>query len=136
MTITGKCYCGEIRYAVSGDPVFRGECLCRACQYISGGGPNFFVMFAADDFAYTVGTPKQFTRSDLAEPRTRDFCPTCGTHLVTRQPGGKTLVVKVGTLDDPATDYGGPQVAIHMAESQPYHCIAEGVPQFDRLPPR
>ena len=64
-----------------------------------------------------------------------NFCPTCGTHLTTRQPNGKTLVVKVGTMDDPSL-YSGPSAAIFMGEAQPFHCIAEGVPQFDTLPPR
>ncbi|WP_375687788.1 GFA family protein [Pseudooceanicola sp. LIPI14-2-Ac024] len=135
MQLDGGCYCGAVRYRAAGEPVFRGECLCRECQYITGGGPNFFVMMRAEDFAYTKGTPAQFTRDDLDTPRTRDFCPTCGTHLVTRQPGGRTLVVKVGTLDDPAV-FGGPDMAIHVADAQPFHCFAEGLPRHDRLPPR
>lgn len=135
MKLEGGCYCGAVRYRAEGEPVFRGECHCRECQYITGGGPNFFIMLEAGDFAYEQGTPAQFARSDLEAPRTRDFCPTCGTHLVTRQPGGRTLVVKVGTLDDPGL-YGGPDMAIFMVDAQPFHCVAEGLPQHDRLPPR
>ena len=29
------------------------------------------------------GEPKDFTRSDLDNPVTRQFCPNCGTHLAT-----------------------------------------------------
>ncbi|OWU86034.1 hypothetical protein ATO6_03965 [Oceanicola sp. 22II-s10i] len=135
MKFQGGCYCGAIRYAVDGEPLFQAQCQCRPCQYVSGGGPNFFIMMPVGAFSYTQGTVSQFTRPDLDAPRTRDFCPTCGTHLTTRQPGGQTLVVKVGTMDDP-TLYGGPSAAIHMAEAQPFHCVAKGVPQYDRLPPR
>jgi hypothetical protein len=35
-----------------------------------------------DGFRYTKGTPKQFKRSDLEQPVTREFCAECGTHLV------------------------------------------------------
>lgn len=135
MSFEGGCYCGAVRYRAEGQPIFRGECHCRECQYITGGGANFFMMMKSDGFAYTRGAPKSFTRSDLDAPRTRDFCAACGTHLVTRQPGGKTLVVKVGTLDDPAA-YGGPDMAIFMVDAQPFHCVAEGLPQHHRLPPR
>lgn len=135
MDFQGGCYCGAVRYRVQGAPLFQAQCQCRPCQYVSGGGPNFFMMFPVDALGYTKGRPSQYTRPDLDAPRTRDFCPTCGTHLTTRQPGGQTLVVKVGTMDDP-TLYDGPSAAIHMAEAQPFHCIAEGVPQYDKLPPR
>ncbi len=134
MEFEGGCYCGAVRYKVDGTPLFKAQCQCRACQYVSGGGPNFFIMFPVGAFAFTQGKAKQFTRPDLETPRTRDFCPDCGTHLTTRQPGGKSLVVKAGTMDDPSL-YGTPDAAIHMAEAQLFHCIAEGVPQFDRLPP-
>ena len=135
MQFDGGCYCGAVRYRVEGEPVLKAQCQCRPCQYVSGGGPNFFMMFGADALTYTAGQPATYTRPDLDSPRTRDFCAACGTHLTTRQPGGRTLVIKVGTMDDP-TLYGGPDAAIHMAEAQPFHCIAEGVPTYDRLPPR
>lgn len=134
MALTGRCYCGEIEYEAGGEPVLRAQCHCRECQYISGGGPNFFLMVPEDQFRFTRGTPRQFTRSDLETPRTRDFCPTCGTHMLTRLPGRDTLVLKVGTLDDPSR-FGASQMAIHMADSQPFHVVAEGVPKFERLPP-
>lgn len=135
MNATGRCYCGALRYEVSGDPVMRGACLCRECQYISGGGPNFFMMIDEDRFRWTDGTPSRFARSDLETPRTREFCPTCGTHMLTRLPGRPLVVLKVGTLDDP-THYPGPDVAIYAVDKQPFHCLAEGVPEFERLPPR
>ncbi len=135
MELQGGCYCGAVRYEAQGDPLFKGECLCRECQYITGGGSNFFIMMPVENFGYVKGAPKQFARADLDAPRVRDFCPDCGTHLVTRQPNGKTLVVKVGTLDDPSI-YGGPDRAIFTIDAQPFHCIAEGLPQDERLPPR
>jgi len=135
MAMTGRCYCGEVRYEADGKDVLFAQCHCRECQYISGGGPNFFALMSTDQFRYTQGTAKQFARSDLDNPRTRDFCPTCGTHLLTRLPGGERLVIKVGTLDDPA-QLGTPQMAIFTLDMQPFHVIAEGVPCFERRPPQ
>ncbi|MCV6594726.1 MAG: GFA family protein [Silicimonas sp.] len=131
----GGCYCGEIRYEVTGEPVLRSQCHCRECQYITGGGANFFLLVPNEAFSYTTGAPQDFARTDLEAPVTRQFCPTCGTHLVTRLASRPLTVVKVGTLDDPAGDYGAPQMAIHMADAQPFHLVDADVARFDRLPP-
>lgn len=135
MTITGGCYCGAVRYEVTDEPLWRAQCHCRECQYITGGGPNYFMMVPAEAYRYTEGKPSQFTRTDIDDARTRDFCPTCGTHLCTRLPTRPAVVVKVGTLDDPAV-YEGPQMAIYTCDMQPFHLIPEGLPTSDKVPQR
>ena len=40
MKMEGRCYCGALRYRVEGEPMFKGQCHCRECQYISGGAVN------------------------------------------------------------------------------------------------
>lgn len=133
MSIEGGCYCGNIRYTIDGDFVFRGECCCRECQYISGGNPNLVVGVPKAAFTYTRGTPKQFRRQDLDNPVTREFCPDCGTHLLTRAPAlPDILIVKVGTLDDPSL-YGGPQYVIWTLDAQAFHLLPEGVPTFEKF---
>jgi hypothetical protein len=113
----------------------RAICLCRERQQIAGGGPNFAMTVDANGFAYTQGAPRVFARSDLEAPAWREFCGTCGTHITTRSPRSPDLVVKVGSLDDPAV-YGMPTVAVYTSESQPYHCVPEGVAQFEKFPQR
>jgi hypothetical protein len=135
MRLEGGCYCGELRYAAEGKPMFKAQCHCRECQYISGGSPNMFLLMPLDGFSYTRGAPKKFTRSDLEGAVTREFCAECGTHVVTRPPRLPGLVLKVGTLDDPGL-FGGPQAAIYTIDKQPFHQIPDGLPAFERLPPR
>lgn len=135
MTLEGGCYCGQLRYRTEGKPMLRAECHCRECQYLSGGGPNFFMVVPADGFTYSKGTPKTFTRTDLPQPVTREFCADCGTHITSRRPGLPAAILKIGTLDEPK-DFGGPQMAIYVKDRQPFHCIAEGLPKFEGLPPR
>ncbi|WP_040609436.1 GFA family protein [Pseudooceanicola batsensis] len=134
MSVTGRCYCGECAYEVTGKTFYNAQCHCRECQYISGGGPNFFMMCKAEDYRITRGAPRAFTRPDLDRAVTRHFCPTCGTHLNTKPRPG-LMVIKVGTLDD-MSNYPGPETAIYMCDTQPFHVLAEGVTQHDRLAPK
>lgn len=134
MKLDGGCYCGAVRYHAEGEPMLQAQCHCRECQYITGGSPNTFVAMPIAGFSYTKGAPKQFSRSDLPAPVTREFCAECGTHLVTKSPRLPAAIVKVGTLDDPA-QYT-PQMAIFAVDKQAFHQIPEGMPAFERMPGR
>lgn len=135
MTIlTGKCYCGALQYEVENAPVMKGQCHCRACQHISGGGPQIFMAQPKQGFRYTKGQPKTFARPDLENPVSREFCAECGTHIVTRRPGLELVILKVGTLDDPSV-FKAPRVAIYTSEMQDFHHIPDGMPAFEGFPP-
>jgi hypothetical protein len=133
MSVEGGCYCGAVRYEAEGDPAFKGQCHCRECQYISGGAPNMVLGMPAAGVSYTKGAPKAFTRGDLENPVTREFCPECGTHLLSRVPGLPLAMLKVGTLDDPSV-FEGPQMAIFLVDKQAFHQVPEGIPTFERGP--
>jgi hypothetical protein len=89
----------------------------------------------ADAGRRVQGAPKQFSRSDLERAVTREFCGECGTHMITRRPGLPAVVLKIGTLDDPSL-FGGPQMAIFTIDKADYHHIPQGIPSFERLPPK
>jgi hypothetical protein len=133
MRLEGGCYCGAVRYVAEGEPMMKAQCHCRECQYFTGGAPNLFMAMPADGFSYTAGEAKPFARSDLDRPVTREFCPTCGTQLVTRAPGFPAVIVKVGTLDDPSV-FEGPNLAIYTIDQQSFHYVPEGLASFERLP--
>ena len=94
-----------------------------------------FMLMPVEGFSYSKGTPRQFTRSDLEGAVTREFCAECGTHLLTRRPGLPAVILKAGTLDDPAL-FGSSKMAIYTCDKQPFHAIPDGIPSFERLPPR
>src|ERR1700761_1334919 len=99
--LTGRCYCGAVQYELDSAPIEMGQCHCRECQYITGGGANYFMMAPSAGFRWTAAEPKDFTRSDLDHGVTRQFCPTCGTHITTRLGfNPQVVILKVGTLDD------------------------------------
>jgi len=134
MAHEGGCYCGAIRFQVEGDPMFKGQCHCRECQYMSGGGPNYVMAFPEAGFAYTKGTPKSFRRTDLENPVTREFCENCGTPMSSRAPGmAGAILLKVGIFDDPSI-YPGPEMAIFLCDKQTFQQVPEGIPAFEKGP--
>jgi hypothetical protein len=134
MEVEGGCYCGAVRFHASGEPIFKGQCHCRECQYSTGGHPNVVMGMPEGEFSYTKGAPKQFRRSDLPNPVTREFCAACGTHIAAKSPGlPGAVLLKVGTFDDPSL-FGGPQMVIFTIDKQAFHHIPEGIPAFERVP--
>ena len=135
MLIEGGCYCQNVRYTSAGPMLFKAECYCRECQYISGGGATMVCAVPSDSFAITHGAPKSFARGDLAGAVTREFCADCGTHLFTRAPlFPQGVILKVGTLDDPATMFGRADFAAFACDAQPFHRLPTDQPVHQRWP--
>ena len=134
MVIEGGCYCKALRYRAEGAALFKGQCHCRECQYISGGHPNAVMGMPEAGFTYTEGTPKSYSRKDLDAPVAREFCTECGTHILSRAPGVPgAVLLKVGTFDDPSL-YGSPQMVIYTIDKQSFHHVPSGVATFERIP--
>ena len=133
MEIVGGCYCGNVRYKSTGKPLLRAQCHCRECQYITGGSANILMAIPTENFEFTKGKAKGFARNDIDNGVTRDFCPNCGTHLLTRVPQSPdSLFVKVGSMDDPSL-FGMPDIAIYTSEMQAFHTIPDGVKTFEKF---
>lgn len=139
MKLEGGCYCGQVRYTAEGEPMVKGQCYCRECQYITGGAPHTYLLMRPEGFIYTRGEPRQFARGDLESPVTREFCATCGTHILTRRPGVRAVILKAARLmtrafltvhkwpssrstNSPSikfpTDFGPTSAYLHRANSQ------------------
>ncbi len=133
MRLEGGCYCKNVRYSVEGEPVMRAQCHCRECQYIAGGSPALILGMPASGFQIEKGETKAFTRTDIENAVTREFCADCGTHLLSRVPNLPLALIKVGSLDDPKA-FGGPDTVLYTCDIQPFHILPDGVPAHDRLP--
>lgn len=129
----GGCYCGAVRVRAEGESFFQGQCHCRECQYASGGQPNLVIGMPDSGFTWTKGAPKGFTRTDIDNAVTREFCAECGTHLLTQSPNVPGMrLIKVGVLDDPTVFKA--QMAIFLVDKQPFHHVPDDIPTFERGP--
>ena len=97
-TLTGGCFCGRIRYAVTAVPRKATLCHCVDCRRVAGAPAVAWFSVEQAGFRFTDGIPKRFRSSDRA---TRGFCPECGTPLMFEQDGSDEIDVPTATLDDP-----------------------------------
>jgi len=98
---TGGCLCGSVRYTLDSDPVIMAVCHCTHCQKQSGS--VFSANIAVPDTAYQQqGETRIYQdRGDSGQLVVRQFCPACGSPILSKMAimPGLTLV-KAGTLDD------------------------------------
>ncbi|WP_108810348.1 GFA family protein [Sphingorhabdus sp. Alg231-15] len=129
----GGCYCGSVRYEISGEPINQSICHCRDCQKSSGAASVAWIMLDQDEFSLTTGALKTVDGQGGAE---RHFCADCGTGIAYKNanilPG--MIDVQTATLDQP--DNYIPEMNIQTAEQISWEKVAHEMPSFDRFPPQ
>ena len=105
MDLTGGCLCGAVRYKYSGEFLRQAVCHCRDCQRASGSAFHFGVVVPRGGFTLLSGELRTYRAiGDSGRWIDRSFCPVCGSGIVhvLEVRGPDILVIKAGTLDDPA----------------------------------
>lgn len=77
-TISGGCYCGDIRFVAKGDATHSTVCHCSNCRRAAGAQSIAFVTVPSLDFEFTQGKPVTFLTETNA---LRTFCGRCGSSL-------------------------------------------------------
>ena len=98
LPITGRCFCGAVRYRVMVKPKFVGICYCQDCTRAVGSVVTMWADFPAEKFEFTGNEPIRFESSPGI---TRTFCGQCGTLLTYHSKDGKQVDVATATLDNP-----------------------------------
>lgn len=127
----GGCYCGNIRYEITGEPLNAAICHCRDCQRHSGSASVAWIMLDQEDFEVTKGVLKTCEGKNGA---LRSFCGECGTGIIYQNenfiPG--RLDVQTATLDDP--EGFSPQARIQLADQLSWDGASHQLPGFDGFP--
>ena len=55
MTHSGSCFCGDVRFEVTGEPVAMGYCHCSSCRHWSAGPVNAFTLWNPGALEVTQG---------------------------------------------------------------------------------
>src|SRR5690349_22616426 len=110
---TGRCFCGAVEFAVSGEPMAMGYCHCDSCRSWSGGPVNAFSLWPPEAVRITAGDQfvASFQKTALSR---RKYCTQCGGHLLTEHPPLGLVDVFAATI--PTLDFT-PGVHVNYAET-------------------
>src|SRR5690349_2703351 len=62
--ITGRCYCGAVRFQTDHAPIVMRACWCRDCQYLAAGNASINAVFKADGLTCTGEVGEHVSTAD------------------------------------------------------------------------
>jgi hypothetical protein len=124
----GSCFCGEVEIAVKGDPAAMGYCHCTDCRAWAAAPVNAFTLWPEGHVTVTKGQGHlgSYNKTDRSE---RQFCRSCGGHVMTKHPQMGLTDVYAATIPD--FDYK-PQLHVHYREA--VLPIRDGLPKMKDVP--
>jgi hypothetical protein len=124
--IEGGCFCGAIRYRVSGTPLALSLCHCESCRRAVGASAVAWVVLRSSDLEFRSGTPTHYQSSPGV---LRGFCSRCGTSLTYQREGEpESIDVTTASLDHP--NAFAPEREIWTAEKIEWDRINESLRQY------
>ncbi|HLI12864.1 MAG TPA: GFA family protein [Alphaproteobacteria bacterium] len=131
--ITGRCFCGAVRFGFDEPPVAARACWCRDCQYLSSGNASINAIFRTASFKVSGALAEYVSTADSGSVMRRRFCPRCGTPLFSESLDRPDLmVVRVGALDD--RELGRPSGVIWTASAPSWGFIDPALPHCQGQP--
>jgi len=131
----GSCFCGAVKFTVTGNPEVMAYCHCDSCRNWSAGPVSAFTLWKPVGIEVTEGLDNLagFDRNPVSGDESvvsnRVWCKTCGGHVYTDHP-------TMGLVDIPAVilkDFSfKPMFHVHYQES--VHKMKDGLPKFRDLP--
>jgi hypothetical protein len=134
MSYTGRCACGNVTLAISGEAIAIRQCWCRQCQQIAAGGPTHNAMFRTDDVAIEGALSTHSYVAASGNTITQAFCTACGSPIMgysSARPQFRTI--RLGAIDTPHDLK--PQMAIWLEDAPDWAAIDPAIEQHRRQPP-
>lgn len=125
----GGCTCRQVRYRVTGEPLFVHCCHCTWCQRETGSAFVLNAMIEADRVSLLEGEVVVIdTPSNSGKGQRISRCPQCHVALWSTYSGAGEAVrfVRVGTLDEASSL--APDIHIFTESKLPWVRLPDGVP--------
>lgn len=127
-TYEGACFCGAVRFKVTGEPAAAGYCHCDSCRHWSAGPVNAFTLWPPDSLRIVQG--EEHIGSYSKTPKSiRKWCTTCGGHLFTEHPDWNLVDVYASLIPEFPFE---PAVHVHYQESR--LPMRDGLPKMKDIP--
>ncbi|KFY84909.1 hypothetical protein V500_08886 [Pseudogymnoascus sp. VKM F-4518 (FW-2643)] len=112
---SGSCWCGNLQYEFSGEPIMKATCHCLACRKVTGSAFSLNALLPKAAVKVTSGTFKTFTKAhENGMLLTITFCPECATTIYKEADDvafEDKVILQIGTLDG-ALDSLGPEAEL------------------------
>lgn len=126
MTRSGGCFCGAVRYQVTGEIFNATTCHCQSCRRVSGAPAVSWFSVARGGFHLLAGTPAELRSSAHV---TRTFCAACGTALTYHTDDAPDeLDITICSLDQPQAL--APADHTQTSGRLPWDIPGDGLPQY------
>ena len=124
----GACFCGAITIEVSGAPEGMGYCHCESCRSWSASPVNAFTLWKPSAIKVTKGADQMATYAKTDNSH-RQFCKTCGGHVMTTHPGMGLIDVFSATI--PTLEFAP---GVHVNYGETVLRIRDGLPKLKDFP--
>src|SRR4051812_35928848 len=124
----GQCFCGAVELTVTGDPAAAGYCHCKDCRKWSAGPVNAFTLWKTDQVKVTKGQD-QLAEFHKSSKSGRQWCKTCGGHVMTNHPEWGLIDVYAATIPDFPFKPG-----VHVNYENTVLHVKDGLPKLKDLP--
>jgi hypothetical protein len=123
-----SCFCGAVKFTVSGDPEVMGYCHCNSCRHWSAGPVNAFTLWKPDAVKVTQGADRirSFRKTTASN---RKWCADCGGHLFTEHPAMGLTDVYAALL--PKLPF---KASFHVNYAETVLPMKDGLPKFKDFP--
>ena len=124
----GSCFCGTVKFELSGAPNVMGYCHCTDCAHWAGAPINAFSLWPPQSLKVTDGADRigTFAKTPGSE---RKFCSKCGGHVFTNHPAMGLVDVYLNTV--PTFQHQG---TLHVFYGEKTLAVKDGLPKFKDMP--
>ena len=131
MTISGECFCGEVRYAINGLLRDARSCHCSRCRKAFSAQASVYALVNPEDFEWLAGE-ELLTLYENNYGFGLQFCSQCGSTLCGVF-NGTIHGISLGCVNgDPGVEIGR---HIYVGSKAAWEIIPDGVPQYDESAP-
>jgi hypothetical protein len=124
----GSCFCGAVKFTVSGEPSGMGYCHCESCRHWSAGPVNAFTLWSPEAVKITHGADNIGTYNKTPQS-SRKWCKNCGGHIFTEHPEWGVTDVYAAIL--PQLPF---QPGVHVNYQETVLHVRDGLPKMKDLP--
>jgi len=127
-TYKGSCFCGAVKFTVSGEPAGMGYCHCESCRHWSAGPVNAFTLWSPEAVKITQGADNIGTYNKTPQS-SRKWCKNCGGHIFTEHPEWGVTDVYAAVLHQLTIQPG-----VHVNYQEAVLHVRDGLPKMKDLP--